>query len=48
MNLVLMPMWLLSGSVFPRDGAAGWMGAVMGANPLTFAGLAGMGRRRSR
>lgn len=35
MNLVLMPMWLLSGSVFPRDGAAGWMGAVMSINPLT-------------
>lgn len=37
MNLVLMPMWLLSGSVFPRDGAAGWMAFIMTANPLTHA-----------
>ncbi|TVQ60335.1 MAG: multidrug ABC transporter permease [Phycisphaerales bacterium] len=37
MNLVLMPMWLLSGSAFPIDGAAGWMGAVMRANPLAWA-----------
>jgi len=34
MNLALMPMWLLSGSVFPADGAAGWMRAVMAVNPL--------------
>jgi len=37
MNLVLMPMWLLSGSAFPIDGAAGWMGAIMRANPLAWA-----------
>ena len=36
MNLVLMPMWLLSGSVFPISGAAGWLAAVMRANPLTY------------
>jgi len=35
MNLVLMPLWLLSGSVFPRDGASGWMASLMTANPLT-------------
>ena len=34
MNLVLLPMWLLSGALFPIDGAAGWMGIVMRANPL--------------
>lgn len=37
MNLVLMPMWLLSGSAFPIDGAAGWMGVIMRANPLAWA-----------
>lgn len=36
MNLVLMPMWLLSGSVFPVSGAAGWLRVVMLANPLTW------------
>lgn len=36
MNLVLMPMWLLSGAFFPVSGAAGWLGAVMLANPLTW------------
>lgn len=36
MNLVLMPMWLLSGAFFPLDGASPWMRAVMLANPLTW------------
>ena len=36
MNLVLMPMWLLSGAVFPVDGAAGWLAWVMRLNPLTY------------
>lgn len=34
MNLILMPMWLLSGALFPADGAAGWMRVVMWANPM--------------
>jgi ABC-2 type transport system permease protein len=34
MNIVLMPMWLLSGSLFPVSGAAGWLLAVMLINPL--------------
>lgn len=34
MNLVLMPMWLLSGAFFPADDTAGWMGRLMGLNPL--------------
>jgi ABC-2 type transport system permease protein len=34
MNLVLMPMWLLSGSIFPISGAAGWLKVVMMVNPL--------------
>ena len=36
MNLVLMPMWMLSGALFPIAGAAGWMGWVMRFNPLTY------------
>lgn len=34
MNLLLMPMLLLSGAFFPPEGSAGWMRAVMAANPL--------------
>ena len=36
MNVVLMPMWILSGAVFPADGAAGWVKGVMSFNPLTY------------
>jgi ABC-2 type transport system permease protein len=39
MNLVLVPMWLLSGALFPPDGASIWVRWVMAANPLTY-GLA--------
>lgn len=35
-NLFLIPLWLLSGSVFPLSGASGWMRALMLANPLTY------------
>ena len=41
MNVVLMPMWLLSGAVFPAEGAAGWVRGVMMVNPLTY-GVAGL------
>lgn len=34
MNLVLMPMWLLSGALFPAAGASVWLRAVMYLNPL--------------
>ena len=37
MNLVLIPMWLLSGALFPASGAASWVRTVMGLNPLTYA-----------
>ena len=37
MNLVLVPMWLLSGSVFPLEGTPVWLRLVMQANPLTYA-----------
>ncbi|HYE02820.1 MAG TPA: ABC transporter permease [Phycisphaerales bacterium] len=36
MNLVLMPMWLLSGAFFPVEGAAGWLRFLMRLNPLTW------------
>ena len=36
MNLLLFPMWLLSGAVFPPDGAAGWIRVAMLANPMTY------------
>ncbi len=35
-NLFLIPMWLLSGALFPLSGASGWLRAVMWANPLTY------------
>jgi ABC-2 type transport system permease protein len=35
-NLVLIPLWLLSGSVFPASGASGWLRALMMLNPLTY------------
>jgi ABC-2 type transport system permease protein len=36
MNLFLMPMWFLSGALFPPGGAAGFIRAVMMINPLTY------------
>jgi ABC-2 type transport system permease protein len=36
MNLFLMPLWLLSGALFPADGAAGWMRWLMTVNPLSY------------
>jgi ABC-2 type transport system permease protein len=35
-NLILLPMWLLSGALFPFSGAAGWMRFCMILNPLTY------------
>jgi ABC-2 type transport system permease protein len=43
MNLILFPMWLLSGAFFPATGAPLWLRAIMYANPLTY-GLALMRR----
>lgn len=34
MNLVFMPMWLLSGAIFPVEGASGWLRTLATANPL--------------
>jgi len=37
MNLILMPLWLLSGALFPAEGASPWIQAVIYANPLHYA-----------
>lgn len=39
MTVLLMPLWLLSGSFFPAAGAPGWLRLLMAADPLTY-GLA--------
>ena len=36
MNLFLIPMWLLSGALFPASGAAGWLSSIMAVNPLSY------------
>ncbi len=36
MNLFLIPMWLLSGAVFPSDKAVPWVRGAMVANPLSY------------
>jgi ABC-2 type transport system permease protein len=36
MNLFLMPMWLLSGALFPSAGAPLWLRVLMHLNPLTY------------
>ena len=36
MNLLLMPMWLLSGAAFPASGASSWVGVAMAFNPVTY------------
>jgi len=48
MNLLLVPMWMVSGSLFPMSTAHGWIRAIMWANPLTYSisllnGLLGLG-----
>lgn len=36
MNLFLIPLWLLSGAVFPASGAPVWLQWVISVNPLTY------------
>ncbi len=43
MNLVLIPMWLLSGAFFPLAGAPAWLEWIMKANPMTY-GMAALRR----
>lgn len=35
-NLFLIPLWLVSGALFPLSGASGWLRGIMEANPLTY------------
>lgn len=41
MNVVLLPMWFLSGAFFPIEGAPAWLEWIMRLNPLTY-GIAAM------
>jgi ABC-2 type transport system permease protein len=36
MNMLLMPMWILSGALFPAEGASSWVRFIMQINPLTY------------
>ena len=36
-NLLLFPLWMVSGALFPMATAHGWMQWVMRANPMTYA-----------
>lgn len=36
MNLLLLPMWILSGAFFPASGAVSWLRWIMAVNPLTY------------
>jgi len=40
MNLVLFPLWMVSGALFGFSSAHGWMQWVMRINPLTYATVA--------
>ena len=35
-NLFLIPLWLVSGALFPLSGASGWIRVIMRVNPLTY------------
>jgi ABC-2 type transport system permease protein len=35
-NLFLIPLWLVSGALFPLNGASGWIKVIMRLNPLTY------------
>lgn len=35
-NLFLIPLWLVSGAMFPVSGASGWLRLLMRINPLTY------------
>jgi ABC-2 type transport system permease protein len=35
-NLFLLPLWMLSGALFPVSGASGWIRLLMRCNPLTY------------
>jgi ABC-2 type transport system permease protein len=35
-NLFLLPMWMLSGALFPYAGASEWVRVLMRINPITY------------
>ncbi|HET8668670.1 MAG TPA: ABC transporter permease [Terriglobales bacterium] len=35
-NLFLLPLWMLSGALFPLSGASGWIRVLMQVNPVTY------------
>ncbi len=35
-NLFLLPLWMLSGALFPLSGASGWIRVIMQVNPVTY------------
>jgi ABC-2 type transport system permease protein len=37
MMVFLMPLWMLSGALFPLDGAPGWLHGLMIVNPVSHA-----------
>jgi ABC-2 type transport system permease protein len=37
MSVVMIPLWLLSGALFPMEGSAAWLVWVMRCNPVTYA-----------
>ena len=37
MSVVFIPMWLLSGALFPSNGVAIWLEWLMKINPVTYA-----------
>lgn len=43
MNLVLMPLWLLSGALFPAEDSPAWLALAIQLNPLSY-GLAALRR----
>jgi ABC-2 type transport system permease protein len=43
MSLLLIPLWILSGAMFPLEGAAGWIRVLMRVNPMSYC-VSGMRR----
>jgi ABC-2 type transport system permease protein len=35
-NIILLPLWMLSGALFPASGASGWLRIFMRLNPLSY------------
>ena len=36
MSVLLLPLWILSGAMFPMTGAARWLGHLMRVNPMSY------------